>query len=579
MADTYNALGLPQGKQPTALPGSAYAQGSAAQASQTTAQQAAQGGAGAGGWTTGYMGPAQTPDQQAAAAAQFQQQYGGGQGTVSFGTPQPGPSQYTSTTGAPAAQAPPVSSGGVNPYGTPENGGVRLANGSWVPLDHPSAAQYNAYANGGTTGTGAAPGPLPSTQGGVNGYPDLQYGYISNTQGQVNTNTPAARQAPAPAQVQAQQQWQGTAQTPQYQTYNYSAQPAMLSPTSVKSYQAGTIDQFQPSSQTTALNGLATQLANQAAGSATVPTAALKESAKETLLSQKQQALDQSNQSAAQRGTSGSGVQDALAQNANDSFAGNLTGAYRDIDQNAAETNFNNLLAALTGVSGLSNTLTGQAQSNYATGLSGQNAQEAANQADAASSQAAGAYGLSRDQVAGSQNLAYQQAQAAENANKNAFGLSAAQLASQNDQNKNNFNLTAQQQLIQQLQNNQSQAQNNYQFQASNDLATQLGLGQLGIQQQGANLANQNAALNEYLQRGQLAQGSQSLANQLQLGNSSLDLQKLLGMGGLNLDASKLAEQKDEFGQTLNQNGNIAAMNNNSSYISQLLALLQGGGS
>jgi hypothetical protein len=177
----------------------------------------------------------------------------------------------------------------------------------------------------------------------------------------------------------------------------------MISPDTVASYQAGQVQQYAGAGQgATDLNSLATQLAQKLALTAPTDTAGLMEKQKETLLALKQQAEDKLGTGAALRGTAQGGALTAGIGGLESGFMGDLTGAYRDIANTAQETDFQHLLAA----AGLSNTLatsqTGQAESEYSTGLTGTKEQQAELQAQAASGQSAAAYQLQRDQLAAS---------------------------------------------------------------------------------------------------------------------------------------------------------------------------------
>ena len=92
-----------------------------------------------------------------------------------------------------------------------------------------------------------------------------------------------------------------------------------------------------------ALSLLAEQLVRQLSELSNPNTAGLKEQQKDTLTALKQQGLDAVRQSAASRGVAGGGNLGAQEANTGDAFAGMLTGAYRDIDQQAATDRFSRL--------------------------------------------------------------------------------------------------------------------------------------------------------------------------------------------------------------------------------------------
>ncbi len=226
--------------------------------------------------------------------------------------------------------------------------------------------------------------------------------------------------------------------------------------------------------------GQAVQYAQQAGQSAIPNVGGLKESAKDTLLSQQKQALDAAAQSAAQRGVTQGGNLGAQQADAADKFGANLADQYRTIDTNAQQQGFTNQ----------------QAVANQLAGLSGQGFNQQL---------AAGQYGLQGQQLA---------AQQMQNSNQN--NLSLAQLAQQGNQ----FNQTQ-------------------------------------------NLAQQQAALAEYIQRTaagqnqqQIGQQGTSIANQLQLGTGQLDLSRYLGNQSNAFNLAQLAQQNDQFNKQLTQQGN-----------------------
>lgn len=224
---------------------------------------------------------------------------------------------------------------------------------------------------------------------------------------------PASSGAPPPIAAPSAGQ-SAVSQVPTYQTYGYTipavgvpAAPALISPSSVASYQAGTVSQFQKAPGVAGLNDLATQLTQKLAQTAPTDIRGQEEAQKETLLALKQQAGDTLNASAGQRGVAQGGALTASLAGLEDTFAGDLTKSYRDITSAAQETDFQHLLSA----AGLSNTVANsqsdQNRNDYSALLSGQMDQQSLYEAAAASAQSASDYQLRRDALT-SQNASDQ---------------------------------------------------------------------------------------------------------------------------------------------------------------------------
>lgn len=237
----------------------------------------------------------------------------------------------------------------------------------------------------------------------------------------------------APGTVAAAQAQAAQVNAPTYQQYQFTNQniaPKTINPATVGAYSAGNVNQFTQAN-TAPVNDLVQQLLAKLSNTSAPDTAALKESQKETLNALQQQQLSQVGQTAALRGVAG-GAPAAQEMGIRDQFTGNLTKSYRDIDQQAQQQAYNNLLSTLGAGTNVSNMLTGQAQSNYQTGLQGQMSQEQLKQVAAQSGQSQTAQQQAilsalfgqQMQNAGL-NLQTQQAQAGENQ----FGHSQAQAA------------------------------------------------------------------------------------------------------------------------------------------------------
>lgn len=203
-----------------------------------------------------------------------------------------------------------------------QNGMVSIPGGGMVPANHPLAQGHQQQQQ--------ATGQPPPRQG--------QYGtyYV---------NVPQPQNVPQ-----------------QYQMYNYQQQSV------------------QPN---TALNGLAQTLAQQAAGMTTPDVAGQKEATKESMLGMYQQQQDALKRQMAARGReagSFGGAEAALAG----ALPGQLTAAYRDIDQQNQQEQFNRLLQA----AGLAGQLGGQEfQQNLGAGQFGFQQQQAGAQQQQAANQ------------------------------------------------------------------------------------------------------------------------------------------------------------------------------------------------
>lgn len=234
-------------------------------------------------------------------------------------------------------------------------------------------------------------------------------------QGQFPVPTPQAIQQPTPVQA------------PTYQTYSYQA----YNPTPP----AGLDQSSQAFAQV-----LAMAQPNNTAG--------LKEQQKESLSAIQQQQLDQLHTNAALRGTSAGGETAALENQIGDQFAGDLTKSYRDIDNNAQQQEIANLLAGGQAEQSLQGQKFGQEMSADQFGLTQQQAQAGENEQSFQDLLASAGIGLQNNSqsLAGQQlslaqllglgnlNLGQQGAANSLTLGQGQQGLTAEQIANQNEQ-------------------------------------------------------------------------------------------------------------------------------------------------
>lgn len=332
---------------------------------------------------------------------------------------------------------------------------------------------------------------------------------------------------------------------PTYQAYQYGTNapnaPGAFNfntPTP-DAYKAGTITQFGgvPGLQQT--QGYSNQLLNNLLQNPLSMTdqgvAQLKEANKEQSLDMRQQLQDQLGLSNAARGTFGGGYQEASQRRLGENMAADVMQSNRAIDIQKMLQDKQDVLSALgigeQAMSGQAN----RAMGLYNTGLQGQMSQQALNQAAAQSA-------LNRAQF----QLGQQGMQATEN--NNAF-----QRAMQNALfGFNKEQAQAQQNLLQQQSGADAVRYQNAidQLQATHNLATH-----------GANMGVDQFDLNRFLAQEQLNQaGIQSQFQNREANrayglsqqdmarlNRALDIQKQLGLGGLDIDRARIGESGRQF--------------------------------
>lgn len=335
-------------------------------------------------------------------------------------------------------------------------------------------------------------------------------------------------------------------------------------------YAAGSLNQYAApdlSASTSTMQQLLSRIMGQSAPN----TAGMKESQKELLNQLRADQNSAIDQNAAARGVSG-GNPAALHANVDDAFASDLTKSYRDIDTQAQQQEFENLLNSLSAAQNVATTQSGLAQSNYQTGLQGQTAQEALKQAAAASGQNAAQLNQS-NYTTGLQGTQLQEAirQAAA-----ASGQNAAQL------NQSNYTTGLQgTQLAEALRQAEAASKLNVAQQHQADYTTGLqGTQLMEALRQAAAASGQNAAqidqsnyttglqgtqLQEALRQAEAASGQGAAGLGLQ--GQSLLQQWLLGQRGMDLTQRGQDIGVDQFGRSLDSK-------NNADYMNYILGLL-----
>lgn len=219
---------------------------------------------------------------------------------------------------------------------------------------------------------------------------------------------------------------------------------------------------------------------------------------KENALLQAKQDAMRIGAGAAARGVSGGGAELADTNRLYNTADANILAGNRAIESQAAQQNFQDRLNTMGAVNDVLNSQMGRATQAYSNTLAGQNAQANANQAAAASGFQKAGFDLSKTG-----------AQAAEN-------LTRYNTDRQNQQDQLNRKLD-------QFGINQAvtgNAQDNYKTDSANYFANR-----------GANLADK------------------SQADQNAVANRGLDIQQMLGQGGLNIDKSRLDAANNQFQQ------------------------------
>lgn len=286
-----------------------------------------------------------------------------------------------------------------------------------------------------------------------------------------------------------------------------------------QAYQAGQIGQFQGPDQTQtdqATQALINQILQNPLSMSDANVNALKEKQKESALAMQQQALQQAGQNAASRGLSlGSGQLETQQRRAADATQANLLGSYRDIDlAKMQQDQADRLNAANAGNSFLTSQLQ-RATGAYGAQLSGQQAQEGANQAQAQSGMNLAQLQSQIQQANLDQLYKQYQSQAA----NRQFGFGVEQAQAGQNQAAYQSQLAAQQQALQRA-------------------IAQSGINQTAAQ---SGLAGYNAQLGALQQQ----QGNAT-------SNRQLDIQQLLGQLGIGVDQAKLAETGREFDKGYN---------------------------
>lgn len=321
-----------------------------------------------------------------------------------------------------------------------------------------------------------------------------------------------------------------TPATPQYQRYNFQplnsptyTPPQTISPDTIQQYRApssvptptapgytpGDISQYGGAEGLSTLQALAQQLANAVSTGYSPDVAGAKESTKDTLISQRDQALESARLNAAGRGTLGAGALQGQEADTRDAFAGDLTANYRDIDAQAARDAFNNALAAMTGIGNLGAQEATTSENEYQAQLAGQQTREQ-------TAQAATSFGQNADAQKLQAAMALEQLKQAEASSGQSRGSLAAQLSQQqfaddlagqqfqfdqqkaqadNQQSTNATNLSALLGLDSNSINRESLAQQFALAKAQLEQSGALGFGSLGLQQAGLEQNTTNGLL------------------------------------------------------------------------------------
>ena len=175
--------------------------------------------------------------------------------------------------------------------------------------------------------------------------------------------------------------------------------PGQLPTAGLSTYTPGALNQFGGVDQGEAnkLQQQALMQALQSGGSMNPGVVSqMKGQQQEMATSLAEQAQQQALQSAASRGVSGGGVQGAQSRRINDARDSALLGGFRDIDINAAQTNFGDQLKASGALDTALGRQAGTAMDAFQTSLSGQLAQEQLGQQGVASQNDAVRFALER---------------------------------------------------------------------------------------------------------------------------------------------------------------------------------------
>lgn len=213
--------------------------------------------------------------------------------------------------------------------------------------------------------------------------------------------------------------------------------PGQLPTTALPTYTPGQVNQFNAPNQG-AMNQLqqgALAQALQSGGSMNPQVVAQMKGVQQ---GQGAQMLQQQQQQAAGRmasmGRGDSGLADVQNRRMQDAMQANLLGGFRDIDINAAQTNFNDVLRASGALDSALGREAGTASDFYKTGLAGQMSQEELNQRGVASNQDAVRFALER--ALAQEGLAQSAAGLGEGSRQFDIGqaLARAQMGQQNSQ-------------------------------------------------------------------------------------------------------------------------------------------------
>lgn len=310
-----------------------------------------------------------------------------------------------------------------------------------------------------------------------------------------------------------------------YQGAQFNAQgmptyaPGSVGLPQLSGYQPGQISQFTGPNQQ-AIQGsteaLIQQILNNPLSMSDQNVAGLKEQQKETILALQRQAMEQAAQSAASRGLApGSGALAGLERRIGDQGRADLTGAYRDIDlAKMVQDQQDRMGAAQLGDQFLSSQL-GRATQGYQATLAGQQAREQTQQSAADDARMRAALGLEAQRTNLDEGFRGYQSQAA----ARQFGFD--QERAQSDENFRGF---------------QSQ-----QDAEKNALARAIQQATLNQQSADSGLRGFQTMMDAY--NAQQGRGLES---------RQLDIQQLLGQGGLDLDRAKLTETGRQFDKGYN---------------------------
>lgn len=277
-------------------------------------------------------------------------------------------------------------------------GGGVFVNGGWVPKNHPAAAQAQPQQGAGG-GTGATVPGLPAP-----GY--MQH--LAGTQAYAGTNLgqhqnitydPMQMQVNLPNMYGPYQSY-----TPQTQLPTQGYQAGNFGNTPFSQYQGnpGNITQFQGPNQQGIQNqqeALLQQMLNNPYSMSAENVAQLKGQQRATALALQKAGMGQNADQAAAMGRVGGSSQMAGDARLQDQANSNILSGYRDIDLQKMTQDRTDLLKALESATGVMDSASNRATSQYAQTLAGQQAREKVGLDAATSAQAAERLGLERTQA------------------------------------------------------------------------------------------------------------------------------------------------------------------------------------